>query len=218
MHAGIRRGRGGPRFLLVHSFRKRVHSILSFPADMNSYSTTTTTTLHDATIPYCEAIISAAPSFAAKITRLILAVDCQGPVGNVKWMEIIHSLQSLVQIELSDLFKINDSVNWPGEIVKLPSVEVLPPVNLQILRIISSELRGLPFIQVIFRWLHRSQTRISTVEFRSLAIKSTKDPNKAPLKPFFRYLKFLGPSLEILMLEFSDKKNQGSEFISSYIL
>ncbi len=37
--------------------------------------------LHHATVPYCEGIISAAPSFAAKITRLVLAVDCQGSSG-----------------------------------------------------------------------------------------------------------------------------------------
>ncbi len=95
-------------------------------------------------------------------------------------MEIIHSLKSLVQIELSDLFAVGNSINWPGEIDKLPSVEVLSAsklANTPYKKILRGENYHL--FQAIFRWLHRSQTRLSTVEYRSLAIKSTKDPNKA---------------------------------------
>ncbi len=174
-------------------------------------------------IPCCKAVILKTPSLAANITRLVLAVDDLVPAKNLEWMEMIHLLKSLVEIELNDS-EINEATYfWYGQIVDLPLVEVLPPPpkNLRILRMLSSQRQGLmPFFQVMIQWLYHNQTRLSTVEFRSLTGEDSDDevPDTAPLQPFFQYLRFLKPSLEVLTLEFSYTIDINSELIASYIL
>ncbi len=75
-------------------------------------------------IPCCKAVILKTPSLAANITRLVLAVDDLVPAKNLEWMEMIHLLKSLVEIELNDS-EINEATYfWYGQIVDLSLVEV----------------------------------------------------------------------------------------------
>ncbi len=175
----------------------------------------------DNVIPYCKSTILKIPSFFSNITRLTLFVSHGDDLGSTvvvtKWMEIIHLLQSLVELELAALF-IGEALNGPQTVDSLPSIEVFPqpPIHLQTVRIASpSCFVLLPFFQIMVQWLHQNQTVLS--KFSSSAIAATdQNFNMSVLEPFFGYLQSLGPSLKSLKLGFPPMNDDSGKSFSSY--
>ena len=155
----------------------------------------------DATV-YCDAIISNSPSFTVQLTHLTLWVCNLASRKAVRWLSIMHSLQSLVDLKLIQDHN-EGGEEWGEEDIFVPIATVLPPTTLRVLHVTSWETtRILPVIQNIFNWLYKGTTRVSVLEFGFISMQSANDISTTSLIPFLQYLRFLGSSLETLTLKF----------------
>ncbi|KAF8959141.1 hypothetical protein BDZ97DRAFT_1412821 [Flammula alnicola] len=135
-------------------------------------------------------------SFTTQITHLILSNPSFESFE--RCMETIHSFPSLVVLEYN--VENPDDDEWA---LNLPTFRGSPPPPLRTLDIVSWDSTvQLAWSQLMWKWLHRSQTRLSTI--RLGAVISTDDISTSKLYPFAQYLQFLGPSLEVLKVCFND--------------
>ncbi len=166
---------------------------------------------------YCDAIILKAPSFTSQLTHLTLWVCNLASREAVRWLSIIHSLQSLVHLKIVQ--DDNDSERdgeWEEEDLLLPITNSVPPTTLQVLRVASWETTGiLSVIQIFLKWLYKCKTRVSVLEFGFISMQSADDISTTSIIPFFEYLKFLGSSLEILTLKFDEPSSMSKFFWGS---
>jgi hypothetical protein len=72
----------------------------------------------------------------------------------------------------------------------------------------------LPWSQLMWQWLHRCQTRLPTIRAAPI---STNDVSATKLHSFSQYLQFLGPSLEVLQVRFSNAPSICRFLALSYI-
>ncbi|KJA14446.1 hypothetical protein HYPSUDRAFT_444198 [Hypholoma sublateritium FD-334 SS-4] len=142
----------------------------------------------EAIMVYCDAVILKAPSFASLITRLTLRV-CDLPESQeaMQWMSKIFSFRSLTHLTLiQDDYE--DGRERVGEEISIPTTAAVLPMNLRVLRITSWETNGiLPLIQLMLKWLYKSQTQISTLEFGFISMQysyTIKTPPQGPPIPW----------------------------------
>ncbi len=175
-------------------------------------------TLRDAdSTVYCDAIILKAPSFTVQLTHLTLWVCNMTSQKAVRWLPIMHSLQSLVDLKL--IQDGNDrGEEWGEEDIYVPlTTAILPPTTLRAFRVTSWETtRILPVIRAILTWLYGSKTRVSVLEFGFISMQSANDISTTALIPFFQYLRFLGSSLETLTLKFDGPLSMSKYLRFSY--
>ncbi|KJA17670.1 hypothetical protein HYPSUDRAFT_46146 [Hypholoma sublateritium FD-334 SS-4] len=164
------------------------------------------TLLHRVTVNCFKSITLIKPTFAIQITHLVLDVSYFPSRQSKEIMKIIHSFSSLahLQIEYDNEDTDSHSNSWVSTDTTV-SLEVLPSKQLKELVIYSHETVEIPlFIQLLLLWFRESQTRISTLSFSTLSIKSDDEIITTSPNPLARYLKFLGPSLKSLALTFND--------------
>jgi hypothetical protein len=129
-------------------------------------------------------------------------------------METIHSFPSLVHLD----YNFQHGNGWS---LGLPAFGRSPAPPLHSLGITSwySTVQK-PWSQLMWQWLHRSQTRLSTIRLRSAesVTISADDVTAAKLYSFTRYLHFLGPSLEVLEVCFNNTQSICKFLVLSYIL
>lgn len=164
------------------------------------------TFLNRVTINCFKSIALEQPSFSSQITHLLLDICYFTSQQSKEIMKIIHSFLALshLQVEYDDEDRDSD---WNSRVSAdtVVSLEALPPKYLKELAIYSCQTIEIPlFIQLLLLWLRESQTRLSTLTFSLLAIKSVDNIIFTSSNPLARYLKFLGPSLESLTLAFVD--------------
>jgi hypothetical protein len=147
------------------------------------------------------------PSFTPQITHLTL----HNPLFESfeKCMETIHSFPSLVHLVCD--FRRQSDDKWTQD---LPAFSgSLPPT----LRALGITLSLHPvWNQLMWQWLHRSQTRLSTITIRAVSIRAD-DITASKLYSFAQYLQFLGPSLEVLQVGFDDAPSICRFLVLSYI-
>ncbi len=123
-------------------------------------------------------------------------------------MMIIHSFSSLAHLRIE--YDDEDSdLSLSSNITAISnsgvSLEVPAPKYLKELAIYSPEPTETPrFVQLLLLWLRESQTRISTLSFSMTTIGDFDDIMTTSPSPLARYLKFLGPALKSLALQFND--------------
>ena len=145
--------------------------------------------------------------FTTRITHLWL---CSLRLDSFKcWMEILKSFPSLVKLRYGAASQMVDNtwketdipsnIDWTLS-QKLHSFEVESYVSCPVQQIWS---------QNMWAWLLQSQVRLITLELSSLVYISTDANTRETLSAFSRYLRFLGPSLQRLRLDFKDKHSIG---------
>jgi hypothetical protein len=147
------------------------------------------------------------PTFTPQITHLTL----NNPLFESfeECMETIHSFPSLVHLDCDFRRQYDDK--WTQD---LPAFRGSMPPTLRALGITLSV--QLPSSRLMWQWLHRSQTRLSTITLREVSI-STDDIATAKLYSFSKYLQYLGPSLEMLQVRFDNAPSICRFFVLSYI-
>jgi hypothetical protein len=132
------------------------------------------------------------PSFSPQITHLTL----NNPLFKSfkECMDTIHSFPSLVHLDCD--FRRQYDNKWTQD---LPAFRGSLPPTLRTLGITFSV--QLPCSRLMWQWLHRSQTQLSTITLRAVSIR-TDDITATNLYSFAQYLQFLGPSLEVLQVGF----------------
>ncbi|KAF4617754.1 hypothetical protein D9613_006047 [Agrocybe pediades] len=139
-------------------------------------------------------------SFTSRITELSL---CSVHFASFKeWMEVLKSFQSLTTLRYGD----SHGSNWSMSVFPSDIDWKLSPA----LRLLEIETYGMCPIQRnwsqnMWLWLRQSQVRLATLVLSSLVcIDTAIDPGEA-LTEFSQYLRFLGPSLKKLKMDFKDK-------------
>jgi hypothetical protein len=126
-------------------------------------------------------------SFVNQITHLSLRYS--EFVSFEQCMETIHSFPSLETLDCTN--------NYPhGNPDADECTLTLPPPPS--LRILATCFHITGHWQLIWQWLHRSQTRLSKIK---LVSNVTSNISAAKVSTLNQYLRFLGPSLEILSMQ-----------------
>lgn len=143
-----------------------------------------------------------ATSFTSRITELWI---CSIRLDSFKeWMEILRSFSSLTTIRYGDS---HGSVDDWGESGLPTDVDWSLSPSLRLLEVESYGACPIQraWSQHMWLWLLRSQVRLTSLELNSLVFIATNANASETLAAFTRYLRFLGPSLQRLRLDFKDK-------------
>lgn len=146
-------------------------------------------------------------TFAAQITYLIL--DRPSFWSFNQLMQTIHSFPSLLHLEYIPDNMDNDPDDGLEVNLSPPSPTVwLPSPHVRILEIGSSYAVDDRWIQRMWNWFLQCQTRLSVIKLGYLnapALPNGPGISVAQIyRPFSQFLQFLGPSLEVLHIGFTD--------------
>jgi hypothetical protein len=133
-----------------------------------------------------------ATSFVNQITHLSLRYS--DFVSFEQCMETIHSFPSLETLDCTNNY-LPDNLDADENGDVECTLTLPPPPSLRILET-CFHITG--HWQLIWQWLHRSQTRLSVIKLVSNVMSNI---SAAEVSTLNQYLRFLGPSLEILSMQ-----------------
>lgn len=182
-----------------------VKSLASHACKLGSVKSIYWSLLDELTMPCFGAFVfQPFPGFCSGITLLQIDV---GYFESKDWMTLIPSFRSLRHLFL---VQKNKNIDWERHVAQLvlpmgmDIARTWPSPRLIMLTVHSLERSAiLPFFQRIYQWLYIMQIRIPFIQFRSVCLSSVdNDMACAAITPFVQYLRFLGPSLKGLVLQF----------------
>lgn len=145
-------------------------------------------------------------SFTTQITHLTLS-DIRFDSW-VQWMETICCFSSLTY--LRDDFGFIRSRHFEEGTLITSKVTLSPPPYLSELEIASYVGTcpiQLAWSQLLWKWLLKGKTNLSTLTLSKCVSKSTDENWNSSFVPFVEYFRYLKPSLKVLKIDFDDSRS-----------